>query len=275
MPKGETQIEVTGIGKVLSNRPLQVPVHQRPYSWRSTQVSELLDDIGGAFERKEEHFLGSLVFVTPQKGERATVLDGQQRLATVALLLAVVAHDLESRSDTKRAFKIRELYLHSFDIQSGTDRAQLKLSETDALFFEELAKAGATAPAPAKGAPESHKRLVDARLEIVNWLARKTKAAAQPVQWLADLVQFVHESVYVISFSVADDANAFLIFETLNDRGLDLSVADLLKNFLLGRSGETSLWLTISELTADEQDELDLLRFDLSTTLSCMRDRIR
>ena len=65
----------------------------------------------------------------------------------------------------------------------------------------------------------------------------------------AEFTRYLRESAYVIYFTVPDDANAFLIFETMNDRGLDLSIADLLKNYLLGRSGEDlqtilNLWTT-------------------------------
>src|SRR5207245_11805298 len=55
---------------------------------------------------------------------------------------------------------------------------------------------------------------------------------------LLDWVEYLRERARVIWVTVPDDQNAFVIFETLNDRGLTLSIADLLKNYLFGRSGD-------------------------------------
>jgi hypothetical protein len=57
---------------------------------------------------------------------------------------------------------------------------------------------------------------------------------------LANWVEYLRESVRVIVVDVPTDADAFLIFETLNDRGADLTIADLLKNYLF-RHAEDSL----------------------------------
>jgi uncharacterized protein with ParB-like and HNH nuclease domain len=60
----------------------------------------------------------------------------------------------------------------------------------------------------------------------------------QPVDRLLDWVEYLEQKARVIWVQVPDDANAFRIFETLNDRGLDLSIADLLKNYLFGMAGD-------------------------------------
>ena len=55
---------------------------------------------------------------------------------------------------------------------------------------------------------------------------------------LLDWIDYIRDRARVIWVSVPDYSNAFVIFETLNDRGLDLSIADLLKNLLMGRAGD-------------------------------------
>ncbi len=62
--------------------------------------------------------------------------------------------------------------------------------------------------------------------------------ANNPAEWLLDLRRFVEEGVRAVRVRVSDEADAYRLFETLNDRGLDLTIADLLKNFLLSRAGE-------------------------------------
>ena len=254
MPKPSTSIEIKGIASVLSSTRLEVPVHQRPFKW-TEEVGELLDDVGAAFDRsKEEYFLGSLVVISAPEGERTTVLDGQQRLAVIALLLAGIADQFDDRGDEKRSQEIRRQYLATFDIVEGTEHPQLKLNHTDDVYFRSILKGEASEPE--HGAPESHRRLWEARQSISIWLSKKLDGIKNPVNWLAEFTKYLRDSAYVIYFTVADDANAFLIFETMNDRGLDLSIADLLKNYLLGRAGEDlqtvlNLWTTaIASLSA-------------------------
>ncbi|MDP2753686.1 MAG: DUF262 domain-containing protein [Nitrospirota bacterium] len=236
MPKPNTSIEIKGIASVLSSTKLEVPVHQRPFVW-TEEVVELLDDVGSAFIRnKEDYFLGSLVIISAPEGERPKVLDGQQRLAIVSLLLAGIADQYDIISDNKRAQAIRSQYLSIFDITEGVERPQLKLNQTDDPYFRSILTGNVYEPD--KGAPESHWRLWKARQSISIWLSRKVEELKDPVNWLAEFTKYLSEAAYVIYFIVADDANAFLIFETMNDRGLDLSIADILKNYLLGHAGE-------------------------------------
>jgi len=231
-----TSIKTTGIASVLQSTKLEVPVHQRSFEW-TTQVRELLEDIGEAFFRnKEEYFLGSIVVINASEGERTTLLDGQQRLAVISLLIAGIAEQFEGRGDQKRFDETRRGYLTKYDILEGTERPQLKLNLTDDTYFRSILNREASEPD--SGAPESHQRLWEARGTINNWLSDKLSERGDPIKWLSEFTIYLKDSAYVIYFGVADDANAFLIFETMNDRGLDLSIADLLKNYLLGHAGE-------------------------------------
>ena len=69
-------------------------------------------------------------------------------------------------------------------------------------------------------------------------MRERVKRANNPEKWLLDLRRFVEEGVKAVRVRVSDEADAYRLFETLNDRGLDLTIADLLKNFLLSRAGE-------------------------------------
>ena len=236
MPIPSTSIVTRGIASVLSTTRLEVPLHQRPFEW-TEQVGELLEDIEGAFGRnKEEYFLGSLVVTAARDGERPKVLDGQQRLAVISLLLASIANQFEDRGEARSAVEVRREYLAKYHIKQGIELSQLKLNYLDDDYFHSVLNKIATEPV--QGAPESHLRLWQACQYISDWLARKLDTVEDPISWLADFTQYLDESAYVVYFMVADDANAFLIFETMNDRGLDLSIADLLKNYLLGRAGQ-------------------------------------
>ncbi|MBE0415149.1 MAG: DUF262 domain-containing protein [Dehalococcoidia bacterium] len=236
MPGPNTTIEMKGIASVLSSTRLEVPLHQRVFTW-TEEVQELLEDVGEAFNRKrEDYFLGSLVIIAAREGGRPNVLDGQQRLAVISLLLAGIADQFHDRGDERRSQEVRSQYLTTFDIREGTERPQLKLNHIDDAYFRSILMRGATEPE--HGATDSHRRLWEARQSISNWLSNKLDKISDSINWLAEFTEYLTHSAYVIYFTVPDDANAFLIFETMNDRGLDLSIADLLKNYLLGRAGE-------------------------------------
>jgi hypothetical protein len=238
MAKQNTSIETKGIASVLNSIKLEVPTHQRPFKW-TEEVEELLEDVGGAFSKnKEDYFLGSLVVISAPEGERPKVLDGQQRLAVVSLLLAGIADQFEKLEDTKRSQAVRNQFLTKFEIKEGVEQPQLKLNNIDDAYYRSILMG--EAKVPEQGAPESHKRLWEARQTIECWLTKRLEGIKnkEKTNFLAEFTEYLSMSAYVIYFTVADDANAFLIFETMNDRGLDLSIADLLKNYLLGKAKE-------------------------------------
>jgi hypothetical protein len=241
-----TSIDILGIAHVLQAMRVRVPEHQRPFKWTKNEVQELLDDVEAALsDGSPEYFLGTIVVIAEPDGGPARVLDGQQRLATVTLLLALVAESLATRGEEKRAEGIRNEYLARFDITAAEHLPQLRLNDEDDPYFGDLVKASTLAPAD--GAPDSHRRLFEATQLIKAWLETKTGDRADATPWLLRLTSYLDSAVRIILVTVSDDANAYRIFETLNDRGLDLSIADLLKNYLLGRSGEEG-WRPVLDL---------------------------
>lgn len=230
-------VGIRGIATALKENKLEVPVHQRSYTWEEAEVKEFLQDVGDAFDReKEEYFLGSIVVITGDGAKAARVLDGQQRLATTALILAGIADELVERNEQRRGDELRKQYLAEYDIETGVDILQLKLNEIDDPYFRTVINRDIAEPQ--MGAPESHIRMYDARNAARQWIRKKTGDAKDPVKYLVDFIRYLSEGVYVVLMTAPDDANAYLIFEAMNDRGVDLSIADLLKNYLLGRSPE-------------------------------------
>ena len=225
---GQTTVEHKGIAAVLKDSVVRVPTHQRPFSWQTGQIEEFLEDVSRAQSADQQHFLGTLVLIGEDESQELEVLDGQQRLATVAIVLACIADRLDSCTEPKRADAIRREYLWSTDIESGEPTPHLSLSSDDEPFFREMLKAGT-----ALAKSDSNKRLQQAKEFVQTWLERNEDADHR-LTWLVKLAMYLRNSARVIVLTVPDDANAFLIFETLNDRGLDLSIADLLKNYLLG-----------------------------------------
>src|SRR5688572_25238777 len=109
------KVDWEGIGSVIHSHFLRVPPYQRSYAWREENIAELYEDLFGAMQRGDhEYFLGSVVLV--QEGEVHMIVDGQQRLATIAILLAAVRDFFKERND-RRASRI-EAYLFEEELRT-------------------------------------------------------------------------------------------------------------------------------------------------------------
>lgn len=237
------QLSREGIGHALSDNYLSVPVYQRSYAWEDSHVEDLFHDIANAMAAADnEYFLGSIVVANGPNGI-PEVVDGQQRLATTTILLAAIRDYFHLNNDKKRADGIEHSYLMTTDLRSQEIVPRLKLNDTDNDYFknrvllkpDDAARKELQRGSPAK---DSHRKIhIAAKLaakqvsDIVSPYKDNTRGDR-----LIDWVDYIREKARVIWVTVPDHANAFVIFETLNDRGLDLSISDLLKNFLFGRS---------------------------------------
>lgn len=230
-------IDLQGIGRILFNRNVSVPIYQRSYAWEDEHVKDLLTDISTAMsEGATEYFIGSIV-TTQNESLRAEVADGQQRLATVTILLAAIRDWFHQAGDRDRAETITTDLLHKKELKTLALIPKLKLNDSDNEYFTK--RILLLPDNPERNPPTtkaSHKRIDGAAIlarEHVDSLA----SSRGGTDALTDLVEFLTDSVKVIWVQVPDDTNAFMVFETLNDRGLALAITDLLKNHLFGLSG--------------------------------------
>lgn len=229
---------VDGIGHFISDRMLAIPDYQRSYSWTLDEVEELWDDLQKASNRGlSEYFLGSVVTTKAGHSERMLVIDGQQRLATVSILFAAMRDILRERSD-ERADDIERDFLGRKDLKTRELKHRLTLNADDNQYFADLI-AGKNSK-PLRG---SHKRILEAynfsHQKMIDAISGRSAEGWQ--EPLLDLHQFIETGAKIIDVHVPDENRSFVIFETLNDRGLNLNTADLLKNHLFGSSGEESL----------------------------------
>jgi len=232
-------LKLDGIGHALADTNLGVPPYQRSYAWGQKNILELFSDISTAMTRKDsEYFLGSIV-VTKGTDPRAAVVDGQQRLATTSALLAAIRDYFFAVKDTGRVESIETTYLLNRDLRTQEIVAKMQLNETDNDFFQKRILSRPDDPArKIQVSRESHERIEEAATiaaKFVKELAGRTKT---PGDYLIDWIEYLTAKVKVIWVEVPDESNAFTIFETLNDRGLDLAVSDLLKNYLFHLSGD-------------------------------------
>ncbi|MBI5289417.1 MAG: DUF262 domain-containing protein [Chloroflexi bacterium] len=97
-PDDRMTFDHLGIGDVLNRYRLALPVNQREFSWEEEHVRDLFSDLTGAIAEAGTYFLGTIV-LTQGEGDEPEVSDGQQRLATITILLAAIRDYFHGRKD--------------------------------------------------------------------------------------------------------------------------------------------------------------------------------
>jgi uncharacterized protein with ParB-like and HNH nuclease domain len=266
-----------GLGEILRTHKLTVPPNQREYSWTDKEVTTLLQDFAQAIrEGGEDYFLGTIVIVS--KGANFfEIVDGQQRLATAAILLAAI-RDYLITDEPVIAESITREFLTSSSASMRELEPRIRLNLVDNQFFE-----GMISGKSPKATRSSHELIAEAFSEassqvrkIVSQFDKKNHG-----DLLVDWVKFIRESAQVVMLTISSEGNAYRMFETLNDRGLKTTQADLVKNYLFGRAGQrlpeaqdkwSSMRAVLDALDEDRVPTVTFLRHALMLTRGYFRE---
>lgn len=232
-PVSSLEIVPQGLGSSLATNSLAVPMYQRAFSWDEENVANFLTDVNTAFSNAEpEYFMGAIVL---QGSEHSyAVVDGQQRLTTATVFIAATRDFLKAKGNNPVALSLETQFLLTKDTWTQQISPRMKLSVYDNDFFRKCILESEDI----KPERESHQRLFKARNKCMEFLEALSKAHGDWFDRLSKLVNYIEHKTKIIQVIVPDEANAYVIFETLNDRGKDLSASDLLKNYLFGRAGD-------------------------------------
>jgi hypothetical protein len=233
MTLGQQSREIDGKGKtvrdLLAGRKYSIDYYQREYKWYSKQVTELIDDLAAKFlesyapEQERDavagyghYFLGSII-VSDKDGHKF-IIDGQQRLTTLTLLLIFLHNELE---EAEQKGQIADLI---FSQRFGKRSFNLDIPER-AACMEALYNGQEVV---ATDVSESVANVIGRYADIDEYFPAELREKALPyfVDWLI-------ENVHLVEITAYSDGDAYTIFETMNDRGLSLSPADMLKGYLL------------------------------------------
>ncbi|MBK0371487.1 DUF262 domain-containing protein [Streptomyces sp. RB110-1] len=247
----------------------QVPLYQRTYSWTEKQLRQLWTDILEQAELLESgekastHFLGSVVLAPSPQNEatfpRWLVVDGQQRLTTLSLALAAI-RDHIADGEPDEAERIDEEYLIN-KRKNGSDRFRLLPTQADRAQFAAYVRG-----------PLSEQAADGAVAAAYGFFRRKLVEAADPAapQDVLRIEEAITSRLTLVAVTAERADNVHRIFESLNNTGLKLSQADLLRNYLFMRlptRGERiyeTYWLPLQDsLSNDELEQLMWLQLVL------------
>jgi len=250
----------------------QVPVYQRDFAWTSEEIDVLWEDIIGALEDgREEYFLGAIVVSHSDDENVLEIVDGQQRLAAISMVFdAIVRQWNDNLNDKERAQDVSRDYLGTKDRRTGEISPKLTLNEiNDNIYQAVIAREERFTATEKKVWQHSNKLLYEAfeniQAKLTTWVNQQEDTESA----LVELEEFIERKINFIVIEVADDSDAFIIFETLNDRGLELAVSDLVKNYLFSKAEDKidrfkNMWTEISSLIGSDNMTQFLRHFWLS-----------
>ncbi len=236
-------VDKTNLNKLLGvpNRQLTIPPYQRPYAWEFDQIDELWHDIVETLD--SNHFMGSVVLCSPDDS-RPEVIDGQQRLTSIILLLALI-RDKYQELKPDLVGRVQQFLENSY--AKPDLRFKFRPGNANHLVFTDFILHSPDSPSRRKWEAirelNSHEQTRNRNLvanteRLSGYLNDFLTASTDPLPALERLERNIMTGLEFVVIDVPDIANAFIIFETLNDRGLALSAGDLLKNHLLAAAAK-------------------------------------
>lgn len=212
-----------------------IPTYQRPYAWTEEETETLFDDLYDFFvdEQDDNYFLGSIVLIKEDDKPHADIIDGQQRLTTLTILMAVVASHLSGDNQINCMRYIRE----AGNVLEGLEPLpRLHLRDKDQKFFnkyiqnlkiDDLKKID-------KETLENESQVhIKENCEL---LMRKFDDKFGDDETKAiDFCRFLVTRCYLVAVYTSSQQSAFRVFSVMNSRGLNLMPIDIIKSDIIGQ----------------------------------------
>lgn len=254
--------KISEIFSITGSNYYKIPIYQRNYSWGISQIETLIDDI---HNEDKNYYIGNLLITSGEK-DTSEIVDGQQRLTTIALILIAIyetASDFaENVSEKLSSNIIQEIGSIKNDIRrqllvdGDLDTPRYIMLENDHEIFVDLLKITKDKVSKRWKNRVFGKRYNDTLSKIKN-----------DFNQFADLKKFYKKliDVEILKISVSNLSDAFSVFSALNSKGLPLTLVDLLKNEYLRRAFQDDLdteealskWDTLISIFIDDQ-EIDI-----------------
>jgi len=224
----------------------EIPKYQREYSWRQEHCEALLNDI---LENDPYYFIGSIIWITESK----EIIDGQQRLTSLNLLLIAIYLkycELPSEPDIDN----KKVLLYSMLVANKRSRLILQNQGKNKEDFEHLVNYYVL-----KGPYDKPTNFGNRRV------GHNFKFFQEAIKDMSiEEINILYDKICKLTFisaKVDDSQTAFILFETMNNRGMDLSAIDLIKNTYMSRySNAITNWENLISILGNESNQEQFLR---------------
>lgn len=234
---------------LFQNRIFHIPDYQRGYAWETKpQLEDFIKDLE-LLPIGRDHYTGTVVLYdnletkSDQKGNLYhiyDVVDGQQRLTTTVLLLDAIQRELRQfESLQAMAVQLKANYVCVLD-QVGQPNSKLKLnSDCHDFYFGRVLEQETYLGGPKIS---SHRRLDETKGYFADYLKQKQIDLETDYEnWLREFAAKVRHHLKVLLHVISQEADVGVIFETMNNRGKDITELEKIKNYLLYLSSKLHL----------------------------------
>jgi hypothetical protein len=251
----EIRGDTKNIRALLGGAKYAIDYYQREYRWERKQITELIDDLVEKFTESHEdgnersavddyghYFLGSII-ISSKDGHKF-IIDGQQRLTSLTLLLIYIHRhldDVEQKGQLADLIFSQKFGKRSFNLDVPERTPCMEALFTGAVFED-------------NGQPESVANILQRFQDIEEHFPEDLTGDTLP--YFAD---WLIENVHLVEITAYSDADAYTIFETMNDRGLSLTPTDMLKGYLLANIADPDHRVRASKVWRDQIAELQKL----------------
>ncbi|WP_251358628.1 DUF262 domain-containing protein [Kangiella sp. TOML190] len=271
-----------------SSKIYHVPPYQRDYSWSEEHWEDLWEDIVALINNPESyHYMGSIV-LQKLEDKVSSVIDGQQRFTTFSIIILTIIKRIEDLADAgqekeqnkERVEILRRNYLDDKHATTLKYTSKLFLNKNNDEFFQnnllQLVE-----PNNIRSLSASNKRLYRAYLYFSEKINTLDNLKDNGASLAALIIELISRRILFIEINVEDDLSAYIVFETLNARGVELTSTDLLKNYLfslIDDENEIELqqrrWKRIGDTVGTDKLP-DFLRYFINSKSSLVRsDRL-
>lgn len=216
-----------------------IPRYQREYTWGKSQWENLFDDV---LENDPGYFLGSIICINQSTDalsvQKLELVDGQQRLTTLSLLFASVYHALKSHEtdlDDEQRVELINLK-RKLVLKKGDDQIRLIpqiQNNNNPDYRAVLAEIGIISECDVP-AYAGNRKIFRAYRYFQDRIDEMANGRSNRLGTIMEFLDKVSHAC-LVKIEVASHADAYTLFESLNNRGMPLTAIDLIKNKLLAR----------------------------------------
>ncbi len=203
-----------------------IPLFQRPYTWEKTKWTTLWEDIVANCDTESSttHFMGAVVSIpaktVPVGVTKHLIIDGQQRLTTIAILLCALRDSVE---DEKTKAQIHD-YLTNRHYEGSPDYLKLLPTQSDREVYRDIVEGKHFDEKVSHKMLEAYKYFKDKFANI---------GSEEESVELNQILDVIRRSLQVVMINLGEADDPYLIFESLNFKGEPLTQADLVRNYIL------------------------------------------
>lgn len=253
--KNKIEASDTSINQLLKDQKFTIDYFQREYRWQQKHINLLIEDLTTTFLKSykdgdnrsevsnyQSYYLGPVVFSVNPENNKKSIIDGQQRITSITLFLIYLNH---LQKDLAQKVAISELIFSekygekSFNMtDEARENCLTSLFENGEYDLKD-------------GDDETVKNMVERYEDITRIFPDEINQIVLPY-----FIDWFIENVVIVEITAYSDENAYTIFETMNDRGLNLTATEMLKGFVLSKISDKKQRAEINELWKTEIQKL-------------------